>query len=71
MSDRLNYGMTTISPTPSQPPHDPPFSLRIDLSAHNAARIRAQEEGCSVSDILLRALRLGLSASTGDPRHHG
>lgn len=59
--------MSEPPPSPSAPPEDPPFSLRIDLSAHNAARLRARDENCSVSDVLLRALRLGLSAPE-DPR---
>jgi len=50
-------------PSPSMPPPNEPFSLRIDLSAHNAAQLMAREEGCSVSDVLVRALRLGLDST--------
>jgi predicted HicB family RNase H-like nuclease len=60
MPDRVDCGMRE-PPRPSPSPADePPFSLRIDLSAHNAAMLCAHDEGCSVSDVLLRALRLGL-----------
>jgi hypothetical protein len=51
-------------PSPSLAPEEPPVSLRIDLSAHNAARMAARADHCSVSAVLIRALRLGLKADS-------
>lgn len=68
---RVSYAEETMDirhnpspPSPSLAPEEPPMSLRIDLSAHNAARIAAHDAGCSVSAVLIRALRLGLKADS-------
>ena len=63
-----NERMLRDAPSPSPPPPDPPFSLRIDMSAHHAARLCAHAEGVTVTDVLIRALRAGL---TEDDKRHG
>jgi hypothetical protein len=59
------------TPTPSCAPPNEPFAFRLDLSAHHAACLMAREEGCSVSDVLLRALRIGLHPPAREGRHGG